>query len=113
METIRVREIGRAIRARRKELGWSQTTLAKRAQTTRRWISEIENGKPTAEVGLVLEALHVLGVKVRLEQPGKARARGGPGPARPGAGDLEEVLARHVEPGAPPPRPLRFRRVRT
>jgi HTH-type transcriptional regulator / antitoxin HipB len=112
MEATRVREIGRAIRARRQELGWSQTTLAKQVRTTRRWISEIENGKPTAEVGLVLEALHVLGVKVRLELPGQARARQGPDAARPGTAELEDVLARHVDPGATPPRPLRFRRAR-
>lgn len=61
------KELGLAIRARRKDLGWDQASLAKQAGVTRQWIIDIEKGKPRAELALTLRALRVLGLALTLE----------------------------------------------
>jgi len=58
------REIGLLVRARRTEKGWTQADLARSVGTTQRWVSEIENGKATAEIGMVLQTLSMLGVRL-------------------------------------------------
>lgn len=40
----------------------TQAGLAAEAKVSRRWLSDLEAGKPTAEVGLVLRTLHALGI---------------------------------------------------
>lgn len=66
-----VMELGMRVRERRKELGMSQTMLAERVRTTRQWISYLERGKRTTEVGMVLDTLRALGlfVDVRTRDP--------------------------------------------
>jgi HTH-type transcriptional regulator / antitoxin HipB len=61
--------LGPLIRARRKELGLNQTELADVAGTTLRFVSELERGKPTAQLDGVLRVLAALGIKL------EARAR--------------------------------------
>ncbi|MCE7031564.1 helix-turn-helix transcriptional regulator [Lysobacter sp. GX 14042] len=61
------RELGLAIRSRRKELGWGQATLAEQVGVTRQWIIDIEKGKPRAELVLALRALRVLGLSLHVE----------------------------------------------
>jgi HTH-type transcriptional regulator / antitoxin HipB len=53
-------DFGAAVKGRRIDLGISQSDLAKQAGTSRKWISEFERGKPTAEVALVLAVLEAL-----------------------------------------------------
>lgn len=55
-------DIGRVIREARKRRGWSQDQLAARIGASRIWISSVENGKATVELGLVLAALQALGL---------------------------------------------------
>lgn len=57
-------ELGLLLRARRRELGWDQQTLAARIGASRLWVVEFEKGKPRAEVGLVLRALAALGLRI-------------------------------------------------
>ena len=67
-----VREIGAALRARRLELGQAQGDVAAAAGVSRPWLSEVEAGKPTAEIGLVLavfDALELDLVPVPRERP--------------------------------------------
>ncbi|MCO8273441.1 helix-turn-helix domain-containing protein [Actinoplanes sp. TRM 88003] len=42
----------------------TQAHLAARAGVSRRWLSDLEAGKPTAEVGLVFKVLSALGLLV-------------------------------------------------
>lgn len=56
------RGLGALIRQRRHELAWSQTRLAELAAVSRPWISELETGKSSAEIGLVFSVLHALGI---------------------------------------------------
>ncbi|MBV8113164.1 MAG: helix-turn-helix transcriptional regulator [Silvibacterium sp.] len=53
-------DIGRIIRGSRAAAGLSQSQLALMCDTTQSWISEIERGKQTAELGMVLKVLSVL-----------------------------------------------------
>lgn len=58
------REVGDLIADGRRHLRWSQADLAQRAGVSRQWVSQVENGKTTAEFDLVLGALHALGYAV-------------------------------------------------
>lgn len=98
MKIEKVRDVGRLIRARRDELGWSQSDLAERIESTRRWVSEIEQGKSTAEVGLVLAALTALGLEVRSGPAGTMGRDPLPDPPPPSPSpSFDEILNRHVE----------------
>lgn len=57
-------DVGDLIRRRRRELGWTQQELAHAARSSRRFISELEDGKETAQIGKVLRLLSGLGITV-------------------------------------------------
>jgi y4mF family transcriptional regulator len=57
-------DLGRVIRVRREELGLNQTGLADVARTTLRFVSELERGKPTAQLDGVLRVLAALGIEL-------------------------------------------------
>ena len=59
-------DLGAFIRDRRAKLGMDQSDLAKKAGTSRKWIVEVERGKPRAEIGLVLRTLKTLGVSLDI-----------------------------------------------
>jgi HTH-type transcriptional regulator/antitoxin HipB len=44
-----------------------QITLAKKTGTSRKWLVEVEQGKPRAEIGLILRTLKSLGVYIDLK----------------------------------------------
>lgn len=56
--------LGTVIRKRRRELLLSQTDLAAVARTTLRFVSELERGKPTAQLDGVLRVLAALGIEL-------------------------------------------------
>lgn len=66
MKVRNTRELGVYVRARRAALGMDQTTLAGKAGTSRKWLIEVERGKPGVELGLVLRTLRALDVAVDL-----------------------------------------------
>ena len=59
-------DLGAFIRERRIKLGMDQSDLAEKAGTSRKWIVEVEQGKPRAEIGLILRTLKALGVSLDL-----------------------------------------------
>lgn len=63
------RDIGILIKEARKRRRLSQAALAKMINTTQTWVSWIENGKPSAEIGNVLLALTTLGVELNFDLP--------------------------------------------
>ena len=63
------RDAAIAVKGRRKELGLSQAELARRTRVSRKWISEFEAGKPSAEFELVLRVFDELGIRLTLTQP--------------------------------------------
>lgn len=78
------RDLGLFVQDRRRHLGQSQTELAEAANVSRRWLSNLEAGKPTAEIGLVFRTLDALGIilDARLDQ------------VPPGQLDLDEYLSK-------------------
>lgn len=57
------------MRDTRKNLGATQRDLALTAGTGLRFIIELEQGKPTCQLGKVLTVLHTLGIKVQFKLP--------------------------------------------
>lgn len=57
-------KLGSLIRRRRRELGLNQTDLADVARTTLRFVSELEGGKPTAQLDGILRVLGALGIEL-------------------------------------------------
>ncbi len=62
-------EIGRTIRETRKAQGLTQSDLAMIANTAQRFISELERGKPTCQLGKTLDVLAALGIRIDLRGP--------------------------------------------
>ena len=62
------KEFGAAIRARRKELGLTQATLAEFTGFSVSFLSDLENGKETAEIGKALYLANLLGLDVELRK---------------------------------------------
>lgn len=60
-------DLGRAIRARRLELGLQQAEVAMQSGVSIPTVSAIENGKETARIGLVLQICCDLGIQIKLE----------------------------------------------
>lgn len=63
------RDVGLIIREARERLGMSQAALAKKINVSQPWISQVERGKATAEIGIVLLALGALGVEMDFKIP--------------------------------------------
>lgn len=61
---VNAKDVGLYLRDRRRQLAMTQADLAKAAAVSRRWLSSLEAGKPTAEIGLVLRTLNALGLVV-------------------------------------------------
>lgn len=57
-------DIGALIKDARLKAGLSQHDLAQMLKTSQGWVSEIERGKPTAELGMVLKAINALGINL-------------------------------------------------
>ncbi len=55
-------DLGEHVRQTRRALGLNQTELAKRAAVSRRWLSDLETGKPTVEAGLIFQVFAALGL---------------------------------------------------
>lgn len=58
--------IGFYIRKVRKKLNVTQKDLALTAGTGLRFIIDLENGKPTCQIGKTLQVLQVLGIQLNL-----------------------------------------------
>lgn len=74
------RDVGKLIRAARKAKGWTQARLAGELGSTQKWVSQIENGRPGADLDRVLRALSLLGVILDARLPGYSRGGSGKEP---------------------------------
>lgn len=59
-------DIGRVIRHKRREVGAQQETTAGLAGVGTKFLSQVENGKETAELGKVLQVLKAMGLEVYI-----------------------------------------------
>ena len=81
-------DLGAVSRDRRKQLKLDQLTLAKRTGASRQWVIEVEHGHPRAELGLVLRAIDVLGIRLGASIEQTTR-RGSVGPV-----DINAIVAK-------------------
>jgi HTH-type transcriptional regulator/antitoxin HipB len=82
-------DLGAFIRERRTTLGWDQVSLAKKAGTSRKWLVEVEQGKPGAEIGLILRTLKSLEISIDVEANSQV---GTPSKGETKAPDINSVL---------------------
>ena len=82
-------DLGAFIRERRTKLGWDQVSLAKKAGTSRKWLVEVERGKPGAEIGLILRTLKSLEISIDVEADSPAET---PPQSKAQARDINSVL---------------------
>ncbi len=61
-----IKEIGRIAREKRKSIGFTQVETAGMCNVGARFLSELENGKSTLQVGKVLHVLASLGLEITI-----------------------------------------------
>jgi y4mF family transcriptional regulator len=86
MRLATAEDLGRYLRDRRRELGLTQSRLSDLAEVSRRWLSEVEAGKATAEIGLVFRLLRALDVTVEANSSRLAQF------------DLDAIINHHRRP---------------
>lgn len=64
------RTLGQAIRSRRKELHYTQAYLAEFTGLSVTFISDVERGKPTAEIEKTIHLVNLLGLDLFVEKRG-------------------------------------------
>ena len=64
------KSLGRAIRERRKDLNYTQAYLADFTGLSVSFISDLERGKPTAEIEKTIRLINILGMDVYVEKRG-------------------------------------------
>ena len=82
-------DLAATVRGRRLDLGLAQAELARRARVSRKWIGELEAGKASVELGLVLRVLDELGLGLEIAESAGATPDGEP------RLDLDALLDEH------------------
>jgi len=72
--TVTPSDIGEIVRIARKDAGLRQHELAGAAGVGLRFVVDLEAGKPTAQIGKVLQVLAALGCSVEIVPPREADA---------------------------------------
>ena len=70
MKITDAKSYGEAIRKRRKELGYTQAYLAEFTGFSESFISDLERGKATAEIGKSIYLANLLGMDLYMENRG-------------------------------------------
>jgi transcriptional regulator with XRE-family HTH domain len=91
-------EVGKIVAAARRYRDLTQTQLAQAVGVTQNWLSEVENGKDTAQIGRILRVLSFLQVRLEVaEAPWLTQAgHKSQEAAAPAAAALGDILAAHV-----------------
>lgn len=70
MKIIDPKSLGKAIRERRKELHYTQAYLSEFTGLSISFISDLERGKATAEIGKAMQIINLLGMDLLVEKRG-------------------------------------------
>ena len=62
--------LGNAIRSRRKELKYTQGSISEITGLSVSFLSDLENGKLTCEIGKTIEVINLLGLDILVEARG-------------------------------------------
>ena len=71
MKIFDAADFGKAVKERRKELGYTQKYLSDFTGYSTSFISELENGKPTIELERALRLANLLGIDVLMVERGR------------------------------------------
>ena len=71
MKVTDSRALGQMIRNRRKELHYTQAYISDFTGLSVTFISDVERGKPTAEIEKIIRLINVLGLDFFIEKRGK------------------------------------------
>jgi transcriptional regulator with XRE-family HTH domain len=83
------RDVGAMIKGIRRAVGMSQEQLGQLIGASQRWVSQLENGKETVELGKVLRAIHAL--KIRLDAQTEREQERKTGPRAPSFDDGVDI----------------------
>lgn len=67
MQIKTIEDIGKLVKETRKKQGFTQVQLAQLSNVGARFLSDLENGKQTCEVGKMLKVLANLGIKLEVK----------------------------------------------
>jgi len=70
-------QLGDAVRSMRKQLKVTQKNLAMTCGTGLRFVIDLEKGKPTCQIGKILQVLQDLGLRVELTGNSEVPREGG------------------------------------
>ncbi len=68
MKITDTRELGKQIKYRREKLGYTQAYISDYTGLSVSFISEVENGKETAQLNKVLELIQILGMDLEITE---------------------------------------------
>lgn len=89
-------EVGKIVAAARRYRKLTQAELARAIGATQTWVSEVEQGKETAQIGKVLRALSYLGIRLQTGvAPWSVRK---PAAHEPERVSLSDVITAHTTP---------------
>ena len=71
MKVIDSKSLGQAIRERRKELNYTQAYLSECTGLSVTFISDLERGKPTAEIAKTIHLIQILGMDLIVTPRGE------------------------------------------
>ncbi len=71
MKVADTKAFGKLIRKRRKDLHYTQAYISENSGLSVSFLSDLENGKPTIELGKALLVAQLLGLDLMLERRGK------------------------------------------
>lgn len=83
-------DFGSLIRSRRKARGLGQAELAEMVGVSRRWLNQVEAGKPGASLSLVLNTLNALDVQIEVRADEETPAPKGIAPVF--SPDIDDIL---------------------
>lgn len=86
-------DFGSLIRSRRKARGLGQAELAEMAGVSRRWLNQVEAGKPGASLSLVLNTLKALDVQIEVRTDEESPSSKEIAPVL--SPDLDDILGDH------------------
>jgi len=67
MEILTVKDLSKLIREKRLKLGMTQADASALCNVGTRFLSELENGKPTLQIDKVLKVANFFGIKIFAE----------------------------------------------
>lgn len=71
VDVVTAEDLGGLLRARRRELGYTQQQVSQLSGMSQRLVSEIERGRGTVGIQKVLDYAHGLGIDVKAETRGQ------------------------------------------